>query len=95
MASLHSPSLMLRKCSHRAGLCYAKIVQQQDEWKLPLSWQTVLVSETEKPYFVELQRFVEEERAKAHVLPARRDQFAAFRACDFERVKCVILGQDP
>ena len=64
-------------------------------WQLSPGWHAALADEVEKPYFTELQSFVEGERASGHVLPSRSDQLAAFSACDFNRVRCVILGQVP
>jgi hypothetical protein len=66
-----------------------------DAWELSPSWRDALSDQLAEPYFTELQQFVEAERRANTVLPSREDQFAAFAACDFERVRVVILGQDP
>ncbi|GAA2709804.1 MULTISPECIES: uracil-DNA glycosylase [Streptomyces] len=62
---------------------------------LPESWHAVLAEELEKPYFKELTEFVEEERTKAPVYPPRGEVFAALEATPYDRVKVLILGQDP
>ncbi|MCF6524342.1 uracil-DNA glycosylase [Streptomyces sp. JJ36] len=62
---------------------------------LPQSWQDVLGEELEKPYFKELTEFVEEERAGGPVYPPREEVFAALDATPFDRVKVLVLGQDP
>ncbi|GAA3308451.1 hypothetical protein GCM10020295_70520 [Streptomyces cinereospinus] len=62
---------------------------------LPESWRGVLGDELHKPYFKELTEFVEEERAKGPVYPPREEVFAALDATPYERVKVLILGQDP
>ena len=65
----------------------------EDGWQLGQSWRAALADELGEPYFAELRSFVEDERTAGAVLPARQDQFAAFRACDFDAVRVVILGQ--
>jgi uracil-DNA glycosylase len=62
---------------------------------LPASWQDVLGEELDTPYFKELTEFVEEERTKGPVYPPREEVFAALDATPFDRVKVLILGQDP
>ncbi|MHC5905770.1 uracil-DNA glycosylase [Streptomyces sp. S6] len=62
---------------------------------LPESWRGVLGDELQQPYFKELTEFVEEERAKGPVYPPREEVFAALEATPYDRVKVLILGQDP
>lgn len=62
---------------------------------LPDSWQQALGEETGKPYFKELAEFVEQERERGPVYPPRDEVFAALHATPYERVKVLILGQDP
>jgi uracil-DNA glycosylase len=62
---------------------------------LPDSWQQALGDETGKPYFKELAEFVEQERERGPVYPPREEVFAALHATPYERVKVLILGQDP
>nr|WP_206324182.1 uracil-DNA glycosylase [Streptomyces sp. HNM0574] len=62
---------------------------------LPASWQDVLEEETAKPYFEELTEFVAQERARGPVYPPREEVFAALEATPYDRVKVLILGQDP
>lgn len=62
---------------------------------LPESWRGVLGDELQQPYFKELTEFVEEERAKGPVHPPREEVFAALDATPYDRVKVLILGQDP
>ncbi len=63
--------------------------------ELPASWRAELGSELEQPYFAALARFVAEERASGAVFPPPQDVFAAFERTPFERVRAVIVGQDP
>ena len=59
------------------------------------SWKARLSPEFDQPYFAELRRFVRDEYAAGAVYPPAAQIFRAFDECPFERVKVVILGQDP
>ncbi|MBR5197690.1 MAG: uracil-DNA glycosylase [Alistipes sp.] len=58
-------------------------------------WKEILSEEFSKPYFEELVAFVKQEYASGLVYPAGRNIFRAFDKCPFERLKVVIIGQDP
>lgn len=62
---------------------------------LPQSWQDAVGDELNKLYFKELAEFVEEERSRGPVYPTRGEVFSALHATPYERVKVLILGQDP
>ena len=59
------------------------------------SWKRVLAREFEKPYFVGLTDFVRNAYRTGTVYPPPGKIFAAFDRAPFDRVKVVILGQDP
>lgn len=59
------------------------------------SWKTALAEEFSKTYFTELTDFVRSEYKRAKVYPPPKEIFAAFNHCPVEKVKVVILGQDP
>ena len=63
--------------------------------KIEQSWKEKLVSEFEKPYFSDLVQFVKNEYATKTVYPQGNRIFNAFDQTPFDRVKVVILGQDP
>lgn len=65
------------------------------EIKIDPTWKEALNVQWQMPYFAELRRFVHEEYRHNVVYPPARQIFAAFDACPFDRVKVVILGQDP
>jgi uracil-DNA glycosylase len=65
------------------------------EVKIAQDWKDILAPEFEKPYFEELTRFVREEYAAHRVYPRGSNIFRAFDKCPFDRVKVVIIGQDP
>jgi uracil-DNA glycosylase len=58
-------------------------------------WADQLATEFAAPYFAELKAFLVHERAHHTVHPKGRDIFAAFKHTPFDRVRVVILGQDP
>jgi uracil-DNA glycosylase len=62
---------------------------------LPASWRPYLGAELEKPYFEKLRAFVERERRTHTVYPPEDEVFAALELTPYERVKVMILGQDP
>ena len=59
------------------------------------SWKTILNEEFEKEYFQNLANFVKEEYTKHTCYPKGKEIFAAFDHADFDKVKVVIIGQDP
>ena len=60
------------------------------------SWKVVLKEEFEAPYFQNLIRFLEKEDTEGRVIYPPADRwFAAFNLTPFEKVKVVIIGQDP
>ena len=63
--------------------------------KISESWKSLLQAEFDKSYFEELPRFVKAEYAQGSVFPAGRNIFRAFDKCPFEKLKVVIIGQDP
>ncbi len=58
-------------------------------------WWPFLQDEWQKPYFVELSKFVHEAYEHKTVFPPKDKVFSAFEVCDYSDVKVVILGQDP
>ena len=59
------------------------------------SWQAHLQKEFDKPYFENLIAFVKQEYAHHTVYPPGRLIFNAFNLCPFDKVKVVLIGQDP
>ncbi len=58
-------------------------------------WNPILRQEFNKPYWVELQNYILDQRASHIVFPAHPDVFIAFHLTPFATLKVVILGQDP
>jgi len=63
--------------------------------KIEQSWKERLAPEFEKEYFMRLTEFVRHEYQTATVYPPGPFIFNAFAHCPFDKVKVVILGQDP
>ena len=63
--------------------------------KIEESWKRELAAEFEKPYFAELTEFVRSEYSATTVYPPAKLIFNAFDHCPFDKVKAVIIGQDP
>ena len=63
--------------------------------KIEPSWKETLKTEFEKPYFKELTEFVRGEYLSAKVFPPPKFIFHAFELTPFDKVKVIILGQDP
>ena len=63
--------------------------------KIEPSWKRQLGSEFEKPYFSMLTDFVRHEYATGTCYPPGPLIFNAFNLCPFDKVKVVIIGQDP
>jgi uracil-DNA glycosylase len=59
------------------------------------SWKEVLHDEFTKDYFVELKKFLIEEKQNYTIYPKGSDMFNAFSYTPFDDVKVVIIGQDP
>lgn len=59
------------------------------------SWREVLQPEFDSPYFAALADFVHREYASGRVYPPGRLIFHAFDRTPFDKVKVVVLGQDP
>jgi len=63
--------------------------------RIEQSWKERLASEFEKPYFRNLTDFVRQEYATRTIYPKGSLIFNAFEKTPFDKVKVVILGQDP
>lgn len=63
---------------------------------LPASWEPIIGEELRKPYFRQLEEFLEEQqRDGATIYPPLPEVFSALAATPYDNVKALILGQDP
>jgi uracil-DNA glycosylase len=65
------------------------------EVKIDNSWKDKLAGEFDKDYFIKLTDFVRSEYSSRQVFPPGNLIFNAFNLCPFDKVKVVIIGQDP
>ena len=65
------------------------------ELNIEPSWKESLQMELEKDYFIKLTDFVDNEYASKLIYPPKRLIFNAFEQCPLNKVKVVIIGQDP
>lgn len=63
--------------------------------KINASWKEQLQEEFEKDYFIKLTQFIRSEYSAKKIFPPARLIFNAFDHTPFDKVKVVILGQDP
>jgi uracil-DNA glycosylase len=60
-----------------------------------MTWDDLIQSELNKPYFQQLIHFLKEEDVKHQVLPPKEKRLACFKLTPYDHVKAVIIGQDP
>ncbi len=63
--------------------------------RIAQDWKELLAPEFEKDYFAHLVQFVHAEYASRRVYPPGKRIFSAFDHCPFDKLKVVIIGQDP
>src|SRR5882724_5282779 len=64
--------------------------------KIEASWKEILKSEFSKPYFLQIPQHLKIERSQGKTIyPPGSLIFNAFNTTPFDKVKLVILGQDP
>ena len=59
------------------------------------SWDSLLADQFTSPYYLELREFLKQEYRTQTVYPPMGEIFNALRATPYEKVKVVLLGQDP
>lgn len=63
--------------------------------KIEASWKKYIGNEFDKQYFIDLTQFVRQEYLHHQCFPPGKLVFNAFNLCPFDKVKVVIIGQDP
>lgn len=59
------------------------------------NWDNLLHLEYNKYYFKNLMEILSQEEKKYKIYPKRDEIFQAFKFTDYDKIKCVIIGQDP
>ena len=62
---------------------------------IPNGWNAQLQAETQKSYFQDLQKFLEQERKAFKIYPPEEDTFQTLELTPFNKVNVLLLGQDP
>lgn len=75
--------------------CFLPQYKQHIMVKIEESWSKALAEEFEKDYFLRLTSFVREEYSHHTCYPPAGEIFNAFNLCPIDKVKVVLLGQDP
>lgn len=71
-------------------------MKSQAQIDLEVSWKKRLIGEFDKDYMSHLKGFLREEyEQKKTIYPKKSEYFSAFKYTPFDKVKVVILGQDP
>lgn len=65
------------------------------EVRIADDWKALLADEFDKPYFRSLVEFVRSEYASTTIYPKGGNIFRAFDKCPVDKLKVVIIGQDP
>ncbi|RBW47758.1 uracil-DNA glycosylase [Psychromonas sp. B3M02] len=61
-----------------------------------MSWSEFIIAQQQLPYFQKLQQFIDSEvNAGKTIYPVEKDRFNAFALTELDKLKVVILGQDP
>lgn len=60
-----------------------------------MNWATFFQEEQTKPYYQDLMKFLDSEYTNKTIYPPRSELFSIFQECPYDKVKVVILGQDP
>ncbi|MFA6081549.1 MAG: uracil-DNA glycosylase [Patescibacteria group bacterium] len=63
--------------------------------KIDKTWKAVLKTEFQKSYWEDLTKFVRNQYLSGKVYPPAKNIFRAFDLCPLDKVKVVIVGQDP
>lgn len=63
--------------------------------KINETWKAVLKTEFQKSYWEELTEFIRSQYLSTKVYPPAKNIFRAFDLCPLDKVKVVIIGQDP
>lgn len=63
--------------------------------RIEASWKEILQEEFDKEYFEKLTKFIRQEYRTSQIFPPAKLIFNAFDHTPFDKVKVVILGQDP
>lgn len=64
-------------------------------FKIKRDWYELLKDEFEKPYYLNLSKFLDEEYRTKIIYPKPENVFNSLNYCSYNKIKVVIIGQDP
>src|SRR3989344_5235913 len=79
----------------KSNCCLRRRIVVSMEVKIQSSWKAAQADEFSKECFSALTTFVKDKYKKGAVYPAPKNIFRAFDLTPFDKVKVVIVGQDP
>lgn len=59
------------------------------------SWKKIIQEESKKKYFIELNNFLKEEYSQKIIYPKKEEIYSALKYTSLEKIKIVIIAQDP
>lgn len=60
-----------------------------------MNWSEIIKKEKEKPYYKAMIKIIKEDSEKYKIFPEKKDIFNAFKYCNYEDTKVIIIGMDP
>lgn len=60
-----------------------------------MSWKEFIKEESQKDYFHRIEDIVAKDSNNGDIFPKHKDLFSAYNLCPIDKLKVVILGQDP
>lgn len=72
-----------------------KLFEQKIKPEIEESWKNLLIEDFNSSSFMDLRSFLKSEKESQTIFPAGADIFSAFNSTPFDKVKVVIIGQDP
>ncbi len=60
-----------------------------------MNWNEIIKNEQQKEYFIKLNKILQKEYKNKIIYPNKKNLYQAFSLCKYDKLKVVILGQDP
>src|SRR5690349_5002498 len=96
MAPGHSYGMDERATTRYKRSFALESIMSAEQLQMGPSWKAVLAPEFQQEYMLKLKEFLRQEIAKGKIIyPRGTDYFHALNSTPFDKVRVVILGQDP
>lgn len=60
-----------------------------------MNWEEIIKIEQNKPYYQKMSNFLEQEYQDKIIFPSKENIFRCFKLCPYDKLKVLIIGQDP